>query len=85
MVAATLAVGACRVSRRERFLWGLQAFVFAVYGLSDLIESSTGAWWQPWWLLLMKGACIVTFVLAMVGYWRLKQAEKLAATEVNPR
>ncbi len=85
VVAVALAIGACRVPRRERFLWGLQAFVFAVYGLSDLIESYTGAWWQPWWLLVMKGACIVTFVLAMVGYWRLKNTEKKTAKEVDPR
>lgn len=76
VVAVALAVVACRVPQKERILWGIQAFVFAIYGLSDLIESYTGAWWQPWWLLVMKGACIITFVLAMSWYWRLKQAEK---------
>ncbi|MBE7495235.1 MAG: hypothetical protein HS117_09830 [Verrucomicrobiaceae bacterium] len=43
---------------------------FAVFGLSDLIESGTGAWWHPWWLLVMKAACVLAFLLA----WRAQRA-----------
>lgn len=39
---------------------------FAVFGVSDLIESETGAWWRPWWLFGMKAACVLGFLLA----WR---------------
>jgi hypothetical protein len=39
---------------------------FVVFGVSDLIEAQTGAWWEPWWLFVMKAACVLVFVLA----WR---------------
>ncbi len=41
----------------------LQALVvFFAFGLSDLVEIRTGAWWRPWWLLLWKTACVVAMV-----------------------
>ena len=39
---------------------------FVVFGISDLIESETGAWWEPWWLFVMKSLCALGFLLA----WR---------------
>jgi hypothetical protein len=29
------------------------------FGLSDLVETQTGAWWRPWWLLAWKAACVL--------------------------
>lgn len=46
------------------------SIAFAAFGVSDLIEVSTGAWWRPWWLLLLKGACVLTFVACYVVYRR---------------
>jgi hypothetical protein len=41
---------------------------FGAFGVSDIIESHTGAWWRPWWLFVLKAAC----VLAMAPpAWRL--------------
>jgi hypothetical protein len=34
------------------------AFVFVAFGISDLVETQTGAWWKPWWLLVWKAACV---------------------------
>jgi len=31
------------------------------FGISDLCELRTGAWWRPWWLLVWKGACLLSF------------------------
>ncbi|MBK8094200.1 MAG: hypothetical protein IPK32_20095 [Verrucomicrobiaceae bacterium] len=42
----------------------LLPLAFAVFGVSDVIESRTGAWWHPWWLLVMKAACVLCFLLA---------------------
>ncbi len=42
------------------------AAAFAAFGVSDIIESQTGAWWRPWWLLLLKAACIAVFVALWV-------------------
>ncbi|MBX7208319.1 MAG: hypothetical protein K1X78_08425 [Verrucomicrobiaceae bacterium] len=37
---------------------------FFVFSISDLVESQTGAFWEPWWLLAMKAGCVVALVLA---------------------
>lgn len=52
-----------RMSRPWRWLL---PFAFAVFGVSDLIEARTGAWWEPWWLFVMKALCVLVFLLA----WR---------------
>lgn len=28
--------------------------LFVAFGISDVVEFFSGAWWQPWWLLLWK-------------------------------
>ena len=40
----------------------IAAVAFLMFGLSDVIEIRTGAWWRPWWLLLIKAVCLVTLV-----------------------
>jgi hypothetical protein len=50
--------------------------VSVLFGLSDLVESSTGAWWRPWWLLLWKALCIAGLVLCFLRYRKLRTAER---------
>lgn len=45
---------------------------FAIFSISDLIEASTGAWWQPLWLLALKGLCIFFFIYCWIKYKRIK-------------
>lgn len=52
--------------------WLLPA-AFAVFGVSDLIEVQTGAWWQPWWLLVIKAACVLVFLLAWQAHRRQRR------------
>lgn len=52
--------------RRELFQL---AVAFAAFGLSDIIESRTGAWWAPWWLLALKTVCVLVFLRA---FWRYR-------------
>lgn len=54
-----------------RITLGMLAVAFVVFGISDLIESRTGAWWRPLWLMLLKGTCIVVIVLGFAQYYRL--------------
>jgi len=35
---------------------------FLAFGISDLIELSTGAWWRPPGLLVFKGVCLLGIV-----------------------
>ena len=44
---------------------------FFVFGISDFIESQTGAWWRPPWLLLIKVLCITVFVYGFGNYYQL--------------
>lgn len=48
------------------------AVTFVAFGVSDLIEAQTGAWWQPFSLLVFKAGCIVLFVVYFVQYQRIK-------------
>jgi hypothetical protein len=46
------------------------AFGFVLFGISDLIEIGTGAWWRPGWLLLAKIACLSLLVACLLAYLR---------------
>lgn len=55
------------VRSRMKMPWRwLLPLAFVLFGVSDLIEAQTGAWWEPWWLFVMKAACVLVFLLA----WR---------------
>ena len=44
-----------------------------LFGISDWVELSTGAWWKPWWLFAWKAVCVVSLVsLAVVAYRKQK-------------
>jgi cation transport ATPase len=45
---------------------------FAAFGVSDIIESFTRAWWRPWWLFFLKAICIVTFLVCYLVYRRAR-------------
>lgn len=73
-----IAIGACfavAMMRQGRKRFKIIAAVnFAVFGCSDFVESHTGAWWKPTWLLLWKGLCITVMLLQFVFYLRAKSA-----------
>ena len=73
----TLAFGtmAYRARGERRRLWSILAVAFAFFSASDVIESQTGAWWRPWWLLIMKTGCIAVFLYGVLTYRRIKKAE----------
>jgi len=56
-------------SRRVGLVAGAALVLF---GLSDVVEAGTGAWWRPWWLLAWKLACVAT-LLGVVALWARKQ------------
>jgi len=41
---------------------------FFFFSISDIIEANTGAWWRPWWLLVLKALCILSFVTCWYKY-----------------
>jgi hypothetical protein len=55
--------------RRRIFL--ILTAAFFVFALSDVIETQTGAWWRPAWLLVIKGGCILVLFGCFRAYYRL--------------
>lgn len=57
--------------RISTYLWSLTLFLF---GISDIVELQTGAFWRPWWLLAWKAGCLATFLSLFAHHQRLKRA-----------
>lgn len=69
-----IAVGiGCRIRRLAwvNVYWLLPP-AFFVFGISDVIESRTGTFWDPWWLLVMKVACVMVFMWVGAHHLRAK-------------
>ena len=62
---------------RRRLSWVL-VIAFALFGGSDLIEATTGAWWRPWWLFVLKAGCVAVFAY---GFWAFLRIRKQESTD----
>jgi hypothetical protein len=62
--------------RRSIELRSAWAGLLVAFGVSDLVESTSGAWYDPWWLLLWKAACIFGFLTLGVRAWRRRDKVK---------
>ena len=71
MIAAALRHAG--TARRDCFV---AAVAFACFGLSDVVETTTGAWWRPWWLLAWKAACVLAFLVLLARHVRRKRAAR---------
>jgi len=40
----------------------LLVMTLIAFGVSDFVETRTGGWYKPWWMLLWKTACVVTIL-----------------------
>lgn len=57
---------------RNNFLF--LGLVFIIFGISDLIEIKSGAWWDPIWLLALKGCCILGIIIGVIRLYFKKIA-----------
>jgi hypothetical protein len=48
----------------------IATLTFLLFGLSDIVEVQTGAWWRPWWLFCWKASCVLSMVMLFGWYWR---------------
>lgn len=48
----------------------ITAVWFFLFGISDIFEAFTGAWWRPWPLMAMKGTCILALLICGIIYRR---------------
>ena len=84
-IALTLVVWAVREAGRRRRLWGGLASAFLVFAVSDIIESQTGAWWRPLWLLAIKAGCLAVFLSGAREYRNICQTERPPSDLALPR
>lgn len=66
--------GTRRHGRRQRMCL-IAAAAFLLFGVSDVIEVRTGAWWRPWPLLALKAACICVMLVLLRAYMRERDSE----------
>ncbi|HYO10163.1 MAG TPA: hypothetical protein VER17_14430 [Tepidisphaeraceae bacterium] len=64
-IAVILGIASAYLRGAERRDAIVAAVAFTFFGLSDIVETRTGAWWRPWWLLAWKAACVVAFVVLL--------------------
>ena len=69
-----LIVVALVVARRSKAKWALPlAVTLIAFGLSDVMEVQTGAWYRPWWMLLWKAACVIVLAGYGLAWWRRRR------------
>lgn len=72
---------AFRAGGRRRRLSLTLAAAFLAFGISDLIEAQTGAWWRPPGLFILKASCVAVFAY---GYWEYRRISRAEITFESP-
>ena len=75
-VSVVFIVKAIQGRGRLRAVFILLAVAFSAFGVSDLVESETGAWWRPLWLLALKSICVASFVCGFTAYYKFTRQIK---------
>lgn len=50
------------------------------FGISDIIEIYTGAWWRPWWLFLWKAVCLLGIGFTIINFYLKRQQNDKEST-----
>ena len=74
VIAVALFCGAKRSEPRVKRVGMIASLTFGIFGISDLIEAQTGAWWRPWWLFVIKTACVLVFADCLRRYRQIKKS-----------
>ena len=71
VIGAVFAVQAVRLREAcVRRKCAIAAVLFVAFGLTDVVEVQTGAWWKPWSLFAWKAGCVAGMLGLLVGYVR---------------
>ncbi|MEI8645395.1 hypothetical protein P4S60_07230 [Pseudoalteromonas sp. Hal040] len=78
IIALCLLVHAFKLGKSDaNFRTSLIASIaFVAFGVSDIIEAQTGAWWRPFSLLVFKIGCIVAFLVCFIKYKKIESNRK---------
>jgi hypothetical protein len=69
LIGLTFVMYAVRRAEGVRRRCILTALTFLVFSLSDVIEVQSGAWWRPWWLLVLKGTCVAALLALLTDHF----------------
>ena len=78
-ISIVLLAKALRAEVDLRGTFFILSAAFFAFSLSDLIESQTGAWWRPVWLLILKATCLGIFFYGFRNYYRVAKTKNSAA------
>src|SRR5687768_8223826 len=81
VVAVVAAAIGVRRSGRVRGRCFVLAATLIAFGFSDVVETTTGAWWRPWWLLCWKAICVAILLTLLVEHYRRRFAARSAPAE----
>jgi glycerol-3-phosphate acyltransferase PlsY len=56
-----------------------------LFGLSDVIETQTGAWYRPWGLFLMKAICVILILGCLIIFFRNRSECERVMNEKPPK
>jgi heme A synthase len=62
----------CRSRRESPAVRTVACAAFVLFGVSDVIEIFTAAWYKPVGLLVFKAVCLTTLVACYVWYRRVR-------------
>ena len=71
----TVVLSKSRSSLHHRRLGTIASVWFVLFGISDVFEVFTGAWWRPLSLLVFKAVCVVALVTFGIVYRRVATAK----------
>jgi hypothetical protein len=84
LLAVVLFFHTMRSEARLRSTLIVLVSVIAIFGVSDLVEARTGAWWKPWWLFAWKAACVAVLFFGFLYYHRLTKKAYAKAVNAEP-
>lgn len=71
--AGAFAVSAIKNNRLIRLHRIIATLTFLLFGLSDIIEVKTGAWWHPWWLFVWKSLCVLSMLCLLILHLKMRK------------
>jgi hypothetical protein len=84
LLALALFFHTIRSEARLRSTLFVLVTTLALFGVSDLVEARTGAWWKPWWLFAWKAACVAVLFFGFLHYRRLAKRRMQKAVNAEP-
>src|SRR5687768_7695712 len=68
------ALARASLHRRRRFFLAL---ILIAFGVSDIVEAQTGAWYRPLGLLIWKGICVICLLTSVMLHLKRRKTKPI--------